>query len=162
MENRFINNVFKKGKEAKNTIQTVGLLTVLSTASVVAPAQNEKPVDPNHVKNKIELTKDSIKIPSIVFDRTKQKEELNLVNTEKDTTTYYLSIEKSGKVFDSIKFFPREVTLAPSESQIIVVQCQYQKEALEGESIYYLHFKTYINKEEKTEKEIKIKIVVVH
>ncbi len=98
-------------------------------------------------------------VPRIEFDDTKQKEELNLVNTEKDTVVYSISfvqyklgedgsfviIDKSetGSVSADpyLKIFPRKVILAPGESQIVIVQRDRNKYLPAGEYHTCLYFK---------------------
>ncbi len=97
--------------------------------------------------------------PRIEFDDTKQKEELNLVNTEKDTIVYTISfvqyklaedgslvvLDKSesgnGSSDPYLKIFPRKVILAPNESQIIIVQRDRNKSLPLGEYRTCLFFK---------------------
>ena len=97
--------------------------------------------------------------PRIEFDDTKQKEELNLVNTEKDTVVYsisfvqyklaedgsYIPVDKtevgSGSADLYLKIFPRKVTLAPGESQIVIVQRYHNKPIPSGDYRTCLYFK---------------------
>jgi len=76
----------------------------------------------------------------VVFEGNKKNEELNLANTGKDTATYNVSLVqyrmKEDGSFEEIKepdpgqnfadkyirFFPRIVTLAPNEAQVVKMQ----------------------------------------
>jgi hypothetical protein len=99
----------------------------------------------------------------IVFEGNKQKEILNLVNIGKDTATYKISfvqynmkedgnfvlIEKpdSGQMFADpyLKIFPRKVTLAPREPQVLVLQCKRKAGMLAGEYRSHLYFRAEKN-----------------
>ncbi|MEI7660828.1 MAG: hypothetical protein WCK34_01460 [Bacteroidota bacterium] len=101
----------------------------------------------------------------VVFDGNKQKEELNLVNIGKDTAIYSISflqfnmkedggfeaIEKtdSGQMFADpyLRIFPRKVTLAPREPQVISLQCRRKPNMASGEYRSHLYF--------RAEKEVK-------
>ena len=96
----------------------------------------------------------------VVFEGNKQREELNLVNMGKDTTTYsvsfvqynqnedgsYVIIEKpdSGQMFADpyLRIFPRQVTLAPGEPQVIILQCRRKTDMLAGEYRSHLYFRS--------------------
>ena len=99
----------------------------------------------------------------VVFEGNKQKEELNLVNIGKDTATYsisfvqrnmkedgsFVTIDKpdSGQMFaDSyLRIFPRTVTLAPGEPQVIMLQCKRTPDMLPGEYRSHLYFRSEKN-----------------
>jgi len=99
----------------------------------------------------------------VVFEGNKQKETLNLVNTGKDTSTYSISflqynmkedgsfviIEKpdSGQLFADpyLRIFPRQVTLAPGEPQVIMLQCRRKADMLAGEYRSHLYFRAEKN-----------------
>lgn len=99
----------------------------------------------------------------VVFEGKKQKEALNLVNMGKDTATYsisflqynmnedgsFASIEKpdSGQMFASpyLRIFPRKVTLAPGEPQVIMLQCRRSADMIEGEYRSHLYFRSEKN-----------------
>lgn len=99
----------------------------------------------------------------VVFEGNKQKEALNLVNTGKDTATYSISflqynmkedgsfaiIEKpdSGQLFANpyLRIFPRQVTLAPGEQQVIMLQCRRKADMLAGEYRSHLYFRAEKN-----------------
>lgn len=99
----------------------------------------------------------------VVFEGNKQKETLNLVNTGKDTATYSISflqynmkedgsfsiIEKpdSGQLFADpyLRIFPRQVTLAPGEPQVIMLQCRRKAGMLPGEYRSHIYFRAEKN-----------------
>jgi len=96
----------------------------------------------------------------VVFEGNKQKEELNLVNIGKDTTTYSISFVQrsmkedgsfviietpdSGQMFADpyLRIFPRQVTLAPGEPQVIMLQCRRKAEMPAGEYRSHLSFRS--------------------
>lgn len=96
----------------------------------------------------------------VVFEGNKQREELNLVNIGKDTTTYSISfIQKimkedgsfvnienpdPGQMFADtyLRIFPRTVTLAPGEPQVIMLQCRRNPDMLPGEYRSHLFFRS--------------------
>ena len=95
----------------------------------------------------------------VVFEGNKQKEELNLVNTGNDTAIYSISfvqynmkedgsfvmIEKpdSGQMFADpyLRIFPRRVTLAPREPQVISLQYRRKADMPAGECRSHLYFR---------------------
>jgi hypothetical protein len=99
----------------------------------------------------------------VVFESNKQKEALNLVNTGKDTATYsisfiqfdmkedgsFVSIQKpdSGEMFADpyLRIFPRKITLAPGEPQVIMLQCMRKANMLPGEYRSHLYFRAEKN-----------------
>jgi len=99
----------------------------------------------------------------VLFEGTKQKEELNLVNVGKDTATFSISflqynmnedgsfttIEKadSGQMFADpyLRIFPRIVTLAPGEPQVIMLQYRRKAEMPTGEYRSHLYFRSEKN-----------------
>jgi len=96
----------------------------------------------------------------VVFEGNKQKESLNLVNMGKDTATYsisvvqknmledgsFVTIEKpdSGQMFADpyLRIFPRKVTLAPGEPQVIMLQCRRTPDMKDGEYRSHLYFRS--------------------
>jgi hypothetical protein len=96
----------------------------------------------------------------VVFEGNKQKEELSLANMGKDTTTYsitfvqkkmqengsFINIEKpdSGQMFADpfLRIFPRQVTLAPGEAQVIMLQCRRKPDMAAGEYRSHLFFRS--------------------
>ena len=95
----------------------------------------------------------------VVFEGNKQKEELNLVNIGTDTAVYSISfvqynmkedgsfviIDKpdSGQMFADpfLRIFPRKVTLAPREPQVVILQYRRKADMAEGEYRSHLHFR---------------------
>lgn len=99
----------------------------------------------------------------VVFEGNKQKEELSLVNIGKDTVTFFISfVQKSmkedgsfvtiekpdlGQMFaDSyLRIFPRMVTLAPGEPQLVMLQCRRSQDMQAGEYRSHLYFRAEKN-----------------
>jgi len=99
----------------------------------------------------------------VVFEGNKQIEELNLLNMGKDTTTYSISfVQKnmkengsfvniiqpdSGQLFAEpyLRIFPRQVTLAPREPQVIMVQYRRKADMVAGEYRSHLYFRSEKN-----------------
>ena len=96
----------------------------------------------------------------LVFDGIQSRvQNVNLSNTGKDTTTYRLSynqiqMDEDGKFnmieepeenqnFASpyLRYFPRTITLAPDESQIVKIQLIKTSELKEGEYRSHLYFR---------------------
>lgn len=96
----------------------------------------------------------------VVFEGNVQREELSLVNTGKDTTTYSISfVQKNMKEDGSfisldkksdqkmsaepyLRIFPRTVTLAPGEPQVIMLQCRRTPNMAAGEYRSHLYFRS--------------------
>jgi hypothetical protein len=99
----------------------------------------------------------------VVFEGAKQIEELDMVNIGKDTAIYsisfvhfnmkedgsYVTIDKpdSGQMFADpyLRIFPRQVTLAPGEPQIIMLQCRRNSDMTPGEYRSHLYFRSEKN-----------------
>jgi hypothetical protein len=99
----------------------------------------------------------------VVFEGNKQKETLNLANMGKDTATYSISflhynmqedgsfiiIENpdSGQMFADpyLRIFPRKITLAPGEPQVIMLQCRRKTDMPAGEYRSHLYFRAEKN-----------------
>jgi hypothetical protein len=99
----------------------------------------------------------------VIFEGNKQKEELSLVNIGKDTATYSISfVQRSMKEDGSfinidksdpdnmfadpfLRVFPRTVTLAPGEPQVIALQCRRKPDMKEGEYRSHLYFRAEKN-----------------
>lgn len=99
----------------------------------------------------------------VVFEGNKQIEELDLVNIGKDTTTYSVSLvhfnmnedgsyqtidqPDSGQMFADpyLRIFPRQVTLAPGEPQIVMLQCRRKSDMISGEYRSHLYFRSEKN-----------------
>lgn len=95
----------------------------------------------------------------VVFEGNKKTEELNLANTGNDTARYVVSLieyrmKEDGsmeeiKVPDSgqnfadkyLRFFPRNITLAPNESQVVRVQLTKTNELRPGEYRSHIYFR---------------------
>jgi hypothetical protein len=95
----------------------------------------------------------------VVFEGTKKNEELNLANTGRDTATYNVSLVqyrmKEDGSFEEIKepdpgqnfadknirFFPRTVTLAPNEAQVVKMQLFRTSELAPGEYRSHVYFR---------------------
>ena len=96
----------------------------------------------------------------VVFDGTKQMEELSVSNVGKDTVRYSISfvqyrmtengafqqIDKpdEGQLFSDkyLRVFPRTVTLAPREAQIVKVQVKETPDMVDGEYRSHLYFRS--------------------
>ena len=96
----------------------------------------------------------------VVFEGNKQKEQLTLINLGKDTTTYsvsfvqrsmqengsFLIIDKEGpgQMFSDpyLRIFPRTITLAPREPQVIALQFRRKPGMKEGEYRSHLFFRS--------------------
>jgi hypothetical protein len=99
----------------------------------------------------------------VVFEGRKQKEELNLINTGKETTTFSVSfvqrrmngdgsfevIEEPdpGQLFASpyLRIYPRQVTLAPGEAQVVMLQFTRKADMEDGEYRSHLYFRSEKN-----------------
>src|SRR5664279_1205089 len=95
----------------------------------------------------------------VIFEGNKQKEEISLVNIGNDTTTYSVSflqynmnedgnfvlIENpgEGQMFADpyLRIFPRKVTLAPHESQVVRIQIRRKPDMQAGEYRSHLYFR---------------------
>lgn len=101
----------------------------------------------------------------VVFEGNKQKAELNLANIGAETATYSISFRQynmteqgkleanekrdSSQMFASpyLRVFPRQVTLAPGEAQVVMLQCRRKKEMPAGEYRSHLWFRSEKNYE---------------
>ncbi len=95
----------------------------------------------------------------VVFDGAKQNQELSLVNIGKDTATFSISLLQYNMKEDGsllkierieemqrsaepyLRIFPRQVTLAPGEPQVIMLQCRRQADMPSGEYLSHLYFR---------------------
>ncbi|MGO4291299.1 hypothetical protein [Chitinophaga sp. RAB17] len=95
----------------------------------------------------------------IVFDGQKRMQELNLANAGKDTAKYLISFMEirmksdgtfepintpdSGQHFASsyLRLFPRTVTLAPNEAQLVKIQVVKTNELVPGEYRSHIYFR---------------------
>ncbi len=96
----------------------------------------------------------------VVFEGNKQKEKIFLVNTGKETTTYsvsfleYRQTEEGGYTIiekpDSVQMFaepylriyPRTVTLAPGETQSVMIYSRRRTDMIPGEYRSHLYFRS--------------------
>jgi hypothetical protein len=132
-----------KNTSTPRRLLLVGLLFVLTAFMQTALAQGDLLITPKRV----------------VFDGPKRSEDINLANTGKDTATFVISMiqfrmTENGS-FEPIqtpdpeqlfaepylRIFPRQVTLAPNESQTIKVQLRKAAEMKEGEYRSHLYFR---------------------
>jgi P pilus assembly chaperone PapD len=122
----------------------------------------------------------------IVFDGSKKSQELTLANTGKDTAKYVVSIVqfrmKEDGAFEAItepdpgqnfadqylRFFPRTVTLAPNESQIVKIQLMKADKLKPGEYRSHIYFRAIPNQKPLGEEDapadttsISVKLVAV-
>ncbi len=109
----------------------------------------------------------------VVFDGTKRSFDLSLANVGKDTATYAISIVQirmtedgrfeiitepdPGQQFATkyLRFFPRSVTLAPNEAQMVKIQLVKQNELLPGEYRSHFYFRAIPNAKPLGEGEVK-------
>jgi len=123
----------------------------------------------------------------VIFEGNKQIEELSLVNIGKDTATFSITfvrrqMQEDGtflmdQKFDStaleaspyLRIFPRQVTLAPREPQLIMLQCRKKKGMAPGEYRSHLNFrseKNYaglgMNKIQKDTPHLNIEIIPIY
>ncbi len=95
----------------------------------------------------------------VVFEGKKRIQELNLANTGKDTATYNISYKQirmtengqfkeitqpdPGQNFasDYLRFFPRRVTLAPNEAQLVKMQLIKTNLLQDGEYRSHIYFR---------------------
>ena len=99
----------------------------------------------------------------IVFDGAKQNQVLNLVNTGTDTATYSISLVQFNMKEDGtfvkienpdefqmsakpyLRIYPLQITLAPGEPQVIMIQCRRKADMLAGEYRSHLYFRAEKN-----------------
>jgi hypothetical protein len=99
----------------------------------------------------------------VVFEGNKQQEQLELMNLGKDTATYSISFVQrrmkedgsntiittpdTGQMFADpyLRVFPRTVTLAQYEPQVIMVQCRRKPGMAAGEYRSHLYFRSEKN-----------------
>lgn len=99
----------------------------------------------------------------VVFDGTRRVMELNLANTGKDTAKYNVSLVQYRMNFDgsfteitepdpgqnfadkNIRFFPRTVTLGPSEAQVVKMQVVNLDKMSPGEYRSHVYFRSVPN-----------------
>lgn len=99
----------------------------------------------------------------VVFENGKNIEELTVANTGKDTARYTISflqykmlttgkLEKIDSPEDSILFadkylriFPKTITLAPNEAQMVRLQLKTPPDLAQGEYRSHLYFRSIVN-----------------
>ncbi len=107
----------------------------------------------------------------VVFEGKKRIQELNLANTGKDTATYNISYKQirmnengqfeeitqpdPGQNFasDYLRFFPRRVTLAPNEAQLVKMQLVKTSQLATGEYRSHVYFRSVPKEKPLGEKE---------
>lgn len=121
----------------------------------------------------------------IVFEGAKRYEEINIANTGLDSARYIVSFMQirmredggfeeikqpdSGQNFADkfLRFFPRTISLAPNEAQVIKVQLTRTNELLPGEYRSHLYFRAISTEKPLGEKDaakdsgISVKLVAV-
>jgi P pilus assembly chaperone PapD len=108
----------------------------------------------------------------VVFEGNKQKSELNLANVGTETATYSISfrqytmteqgqlllieIPDSTQMLASpyLRVFPRQVTLAPGEAQVVMLQCRRKKDMLPGEYRSHIWFRSEKNSGAQEKKQL--------
>lgn len=96
----------------------------------------------------------------VVFEGNAQREELSLINMGKDTATFsvsflqknmredgsFITLDKPADIKMSaepyLRLFPRTVTLAPGEPQVILIQCRRSPNMTIGEYRSHLYFRS--------------------
>jgi hypothetical protein len=120
----------------------------------------------------------------IVFDGSKSTQELNLANTGRDTAKYVVSVvqmrmKEDGNVEQiekpdqgqnfadgNLRIFPRTVTLAPNEAQVVKVQVTKYSGLASGEYRSHIYFRAVpkskpLGEQSPTDSSIKVEIVPV-
>ena len=106
----------------------------------------------------------------VIFDGAKKSQEISLANVGKDTATYAVSVVNirmtengsfeeitvpdSGQNFagEYLRFFPRKVTLAPNEAQVVKVQLTKTTQLAPGEYRSHIYFRAVPNEEPVADK----------
>ena len=99
----------------------------------------------------------------IIFDESKRSMDINLANTGNDSATYAISVVQIRMTDDGafetitepdpgqrfadryIRFFPRTVTLAPGEAQLVKVQLTRRSDLTGGEYRSHFYFRAVPN-----------------
>ena len=139
--NKFINQL--ANFPFKLTIKSLVCGIIFITASARTNAQGDLLISPLRV----------------VFEGSKKSQEINLANVGKDTATYVISVQdikmnedgsfeqitqpEPGQNFAGpfLRFFPRKVTLAPNEAQVVKMQLVKTSELKPGEYRSHLYFR---------------------
>ncbi len=108
----------------------------------------------------------------IVFEGNRQRQEITLANIGQDTVTYtvlfvqyhmteegsfeVITEPRPGQMFadEYLRFFPRTVTLAPNESQVIRMQLRRLPDMADGEYRSHIYFRNVPNERPLGEDEI--------
>jgi hypothetical protein len=95
----------------------------------------------------------------VVFEGNRQRQEITLANTGQDTARYSISFVQyrmtevggfeqiespdPGQLFSDayLRFFPRTVTLAPNESQVVRMQLRRLPDMVDGEYRSHMYFR---------------------
>lgn len=143
--------------KSKISILVSGLLLLSTILSTTAMAQGNLLITPRRV----------------VFDGSRRVMELNLANTGQDTAKYNVSIiqyrmNENGSFEEittpdpgqnfadkNIRFFPRTVTLAPNEAQVVKMQVINSDKLAPGEYRSHVYFRSVPNDVALGEEEIK-------
>ncbi|AWG20479.1 hypothetical protein FFWV33_02505 [Flavobacterium faecale] len=101
----------------------------------------------------------------VIFEGRKLKEELNLINSGTETTTFSVSFvqrrmkedgsfevvttEQDGQQFADpyLRIYPRQVTLRAGEAQVVMLQCRRKPDMEAGEYRSHLYFRSEKNYE---------------
>lgn len=121
----------------------------------------------------------------VVFEGNKRKQEINLVNIGQDSAIYsisfiqytmkedgsFVSVEKQDSVQmfadPFLRIFPRKVSLAPGEAQVIMLQCRRKADMTAGEYRSHLYFRSEKNykplgaKNQDSTKSISVQLIPV-
>ncbi len=140
----FMNNFFCSARRLTPVVQRFSAMClILLVVASTATAQGDLLISPLR----------------IVFENTKRSQEVSLANVGKDTAVYAVSVKNlrmrengafeeitvpdSGQLFADhfIRYFPRKVTLAPNESQVVKIQLIRTSQMTEGEYRSHLYFR---------------------
>lgn len=106
----------------------------------------------------------------VVFDGRQKMQELNLANTGTDSARYLISFIEirmnedgtfdkinepdSGQYFasDHVRFFPRDITLAPNEAQLVKLQLTKTNQMTRGEYRSHIYLRSVPNEKPLGEK----------
>ncbi len=136
-------NQFSAGKVMRNALATAIFMLLLNGLPLEAFTQGNLLITPRRV----------------VFEGSIKTQELNLANTGKDTARYNVSIiqyrmNEDGSFVEiaepdpgqnfadkNIRFFPRSVTLAPNEAQVVKMQLTKTNTLTPGEYRSHVYFR---------------------
>lgn len=130
-------------KSSKNLIVMTGLLLIIIMQPLWLAAQGNLLINPVRV----------------VFEGNKQREEITLANTGQDTAVYAITFVQYRMTPDGafeqieapdpgqhfadpyLRYFPRRVTLAPNESQVVRMQLRRSPDMVDGEYRSHMYFR---------------------